>query len=97
MDGLGFGGVRLERVSSVAQVQSAQELLTCQGIPVHNSTLTFAGFLSDDASKSNDDQHLLTFKDVGAAAIRKMAGNTFNLCCSTSFLAFTLAMLQQRK
>ena len=87
-----------ELVSSVVQVQSAQELLTCQGIPVHNSTLTYAGFVSEDASRSNDQdqQHLLTFKDVGAAAIRKMAGNTFNLCCSTSFLAFTLAMLQRK-
>ena len=65
---------------------------------MHRSTLAYAGFGTDnDNDNDNDDQEILNFREVGAVAIRKMAGNTFNQCCSTSFMAFVLAMLEKKK
>ena len=53
------------------------ELLTAQQVPIYPDTARWAGF----------PEVPLSVKDCSLAAIRKMAGNSFNQTCSVAFVA----------
>ena len=62
--------------------------MTSQMVPCYKSTSEMAGFSETwvDFDKCN----------VSPTAIKRMAGNTFNLACSTAICTFALATLVKR-
>ena len=69
-----------------------QELLTSQGVPVYEETNRYAGAVGD----GGEAFQLLDMEGIPESAMRRMAGNTFNLPCATTFIVYCLAMLKQR-
>ena len=75
------------RIQSRQKMLPWQELLTAQCIPVYSETTTYCGI--------SESARLLSVEGVTANAVRRMAGNSFNLACSTAFMLYALSMLKK--
>ena len=63
------------------------ELLTAQQVPIYEWTAKWAGF----------PEVPLSVEGCSAAAVRKMAGNSFNQTCSIAFVAYVFSACQSKK
>ena len=60
---------------------TGEELICAQVIPIFEHLWKVAGF----------NEPPLRFDAVSYAAMKRMAGNSFNQCCASTFLAYALA------